>query len=261
MYVGSLSHRPLRHGIAPRLAVGGDADLERLHATVRRVLAGDVEQALDLADRAQVDHQLVRVARGRADELGMPDRGRIAIAGRAGFIAGCVAIGGEADSGVRGARRVRRRADPGEDCAVGRMIGALPSRAADVRQARRARGIGGPLPLRAPRLAEDQAALRLAEVHDLERRVVVDDQRVLARLRGVGRGDPQDGVIPVAFGARVPVLAGLVEERIDLVAEAREAQQPRPAEPGVGATSAGSSLQLQDGVGPLGERGVGLQRP
>ena len=43
-------------------------------------------------------------------------------------------------------------------------------------------------------------------------------------------GDPQDGVIAVALGAGVPVLAGLVEERVDLLAERREAQEPRPSE-------------------------------
>ena len=100
--------------------------------------------------------------------------------------------------------------------------------AADVRQAGRARRIGAARALRAPRLAEDQAGLGLAQVHDLERRVVIDHELVALCVRGrVGLGDPQDRVVGVAIGAGMPIVAGLVEERVDLLSEGREAQQPR----------------------------------
>src|SRR5579883_3478190 len=98
------------------------------------------------------------------------------------------------------------------------MIGTSPARAADVGQTGRTRRVGPPLPSRAPRFAEDQAALRLAEVHDLQRRVVVDHERVLGRARTSG-DNPEDGVGPVAFGAGVPILAGLVEEGVHAVAK------------------------------------------
>jgi hypothetical protein len=71
------------------------------------------------------------------------------------------------------------------------------------------------------RLAQDQAGLGLAEVHDFERRVVIDHELLAGEIAGaVGLGDLEDRVIGVAIRAGMPILAGLVEDRVDLAPEA-----------------------------------------
>ena len=62
---------------------------------------------------------------------------------------------------------------------------------------------------------------------------------MLSACRRGGRGDAQDRVIAVAVRAGLLILAGPVEERVDLLAEGREAQEPRSAQLDVGRQRAG----------------------
>ena len=124
--VGSLSQRPRDERLAPGLAVDRDADLEVLDAAVGRVLAGDVEQSLDVARRPEVDDQLVRVAGRRTDELGVPDRGQIAVAGLGRFVTRGVAVGGESLGSRRDQSGDRRFADPVEDRSIRRDARCFP---------------------------------------------------------------------------------------------------------------------------------------
>ena len=246
-------------GLAPGLAVLRDADFEVPDAAVGRVLARDVEDSLDRTRGAEVDDQLVGISRSAADEFGVPDGVDVAVASLGRLIIGGEAVGRKSLV-TRLGGGVRRFADPVEDRAIGGMLGVVPSRAADVGQAGRARGIGPPLPLRAPRLAKDQAGFGVAQIHDLERRVVIDDQRVFARGLRIGLGDAEDGVVGVASGAGVPVLPGLVKERIDLLPEGGEAQEPRAAEACIGIDRC--VVDPRDGEdlpGASREVGVGLE--
>ena len=105
------------------------------------------------------------------------------------------------------------------------MLGAFPTGTADVRQARRARGVWTALALRAAGLAQDQAGLGLAQVDDLERRIVVDHELLTAEsTAGIGLGDAEDRVVGVAIRAGMLVFAGLIEDRVDLAPEGRKAQ-------------------------------------
>ena len=63
-------------------------------------------------------------------------------------------------------------------CPIGRVVGPFPARAADVRQAGGARRVGVALPVRAPRLAEQEARLGVAPVDHLEGRLVIHRDRL-----------------------------------------------------------------------------------
>ena len=89
----SFSQRPEATGSLQDLAVGGGPDLEVLDAAVGAILARNVEQSFDVARRAEVDDQLVGIARAGADELGVPDRREVAVAGQGRLIARRVAVG------------------------------------------------------------------------------------------------------------------------------------------------------------------------
>ena len=78
---------------APGSAVARGPDLIVFDAAVGTILAWNVEEPFDVTRRAEVDDQLVGVAGAGADELGMPDRREVAVAGQGRLIARRVAIG------------------------------------------------------------------------------------------------------------------------------------------------------------------------
>ena len=111
------------------------------------------------------------------------------------------------------------RANPGQDRLVGGVLGTVPARAADVGEACRAGWVGTALALGTSRLAEEQARFGLAQVHDLEHRVVVDQELLVrAALGWIGLGDPENRVVGVTASTGIRVFPRLVEERVDRVA-------------------------------------------
>ena len=89
---GVVAPAPLSNRHTPGLAIVGDPDLELLDATVRRILARHIEKSLDLSRGAEFNNQLVRVSGRRTDELGAPDRGKVAVACPAWLVARRVAV-------------------------------------------------------------------------------------------------------------------------------------------------------------------------
>src|SRR5271157_4621604 len=126
-------------------------------------------------------------------------------------------------------------ADPGQDRLVGGVFGAVPARAADVGEAGRAGWVGTALAVGTQRLAEDQARFGIAQVHDLEHGVVVD-QELLVReaFCWIGLGDSEYCVACVTARTRVAVFPCLVEERVDRAPEGRETEQSRPGQGEIG---------------------------
>ena len=174
-----------------------------------------------MSRRAQIDDQLVGITGRRPLEFGLPERRGIAVGGAAGFESGGMPVGRDADGGVDSVVLPAGVSNPVEDRTIGGMLGVLPARAADVSEAGGTVRIFASLALRAPRLAEQQARLGLAKVHDLERGLIVD--------RGV-LSDPENRVVRMALGARPAVGAGLEEQGFHGAAERVEAQEPRPRE-------------------------------
>src|SRR5208337_55300 len=126
-------------------------------------------------------------------------------------------------------------ANPGEDRLVRGVFGAVPARAADVGEAGRAGWVGTALALGTSRLAEDQARFGLAQVHDLEHRVVVD-QELLVRvaLGWIGLGDPENRVVGVTARTGIRVFPRLVEEWVDRAPEGCKAEHARSGQGEIG---------------------------
>src|SRR5271157_698174 len=116
-------------------------------------------------------------------------------------------------------------ADPGQDRLVGGVFGAVPARAANVGDAGGAGWVGTALAVGTQRLAEEQARFGLAQVHDLEHRVVVD-QELLVRvaLCWIGLGDRENRVVCVTASTGIRVFPRLVEERVERAPEGCKAE-------------------------------------
>src|SRR5271157_6185646 len=116
-------------------------------------------------------------------------------------------------------------ADPGEDRLVGGVFGAVPARTAEVGEAGRAGWVGTALALGTSRLAEDQARFGIAQVHDLEHRVVVDHELLVrVALCWIGLGDRENRVVCVTASTGIRVFPRLVEERVERAPEGCKAE-------------------------------------